>query len=331
MLHLQRGYVCIFNYYYQIKSHFQSIDYMSTFADKVKTSAKDLFLFLSSGVFLKNIGLALLLIVGLVLFTFQALKWHTRLGSSISVPEFEGLTLDQVKDLKIRNLEISVADSTWDATKLPLTILTQDPPANTKVKKNRTIYVTVNKKQPPLEELPSVVGKTVSIAESMLKSRNFKIGKKEERKDRAIGTVLEISHNGRKLDPNKLYTLPQESVIDMVVASGLGSVLNVPDLVCMPYDQALAIISGSQLNVGNIRAIGVQDTFNAYVVRQYPPYAPGSIINQGDEVDLTLSPTPLPRCNVDSTFITNPNNTTTKPKDSIRIRTVPNDDVPTEF
>ncbi|HWB63321.1 MAG TPA: PASTA domain-containing protein, partial [Chitinophagales bacterium] len=94
---------------------------------------------------LYNILIAVGIIIVLLLVVQSGLQSYTRHGESITVPDLRGMTFEQVKTtLGGKNLEWEIMDSVYDMGKPPLSIVDQNPKANSKVKEGRTIYITIN-------------------------------------------------------------------------------------------------------------------------------------------------------------------------------------------
>ena len=127
---------------------------MSNFKEKAINGLKETYYFLSSKIFLLNFLKANALIFALLFLVFQWMKCYTRHGEEVTVPDFRGQTLSQVKKLlKRKHLRVQIIDSTYNGKKEPLEIMDQNPlptkRTGLKVKRNRTIYITVNATTPP--------------------------------------------------------------------------------------------------------------------------------------------------------------------------------------
>ncbi len=271
-------------------------------------AAKETFYFVSSKIFIKNAAMALLLIVCIILLTFQGLNCYTNHGESVSVPNFKGQTLIQIKSqLRRSNLRYEVIDSTYDPDKLPYTIMDQSPlptdEIGLKVKENRTIYLTVNQSIPPNRTLPDIWDKNVGFAKNVLKNKGFKVKELERRPDKAKNTILEVQYNGEVLDRNKTHRIRANSVIGIVVADGGGSEVTIPNVVCMTYGEAEMNIIGTNLNILVIKKDGtVTDESAAYVWKQSPMPNQGHRLTVGEEVSVWLTQRVPPGCGGESTI-----------------------------
>lgn len=232
------------------------------------------------------IGLALVV----VLFVFYVwLPISTNHGDTISVPDIVGIEESQLPEfLEDRNLRYEVTeDSSYSPDYPPLSVLTQVPPPNAKVKENRKIYVTLNSKNPPLVKMPKVEHLSLKSVQMVLKSYDFKLGKIRYVPDQFFGVVHEAKINGRTvLEGEKIE---KGTVIDLVVGDGYGNtVFQSPNLVGLELEEAKFVIIGSGLKVGNIQYSATkpndEDISPDGVLSQYPQ--PKSVLRIGDPVDL---------------------------------------------
>lgn len=272
---------------------------LKTIKDKFVWAAKEIWLFVSSRIFIKNVLLAILSISLLLILTFGILKLYTRHGESISLQDYSGLTLDKAAEqLKSQKLKYEVIDSaSYDGNLAPGTIMSQDPLPNSRVKEKRTIYFSVNASKPPLVTIPnSIWGLDMKLAEITLASKGLFIDDKniQYREDKAENTVLEIIYSGESYDKPKrdrdMIKVPKGTKLGLVVAERGGGQVAVPKLVCYTYDEVKFKLSSSKLNIGVILTDEtVSDTASAYVYKQMPSYTDGGNIRLGEQVDLWLT------------------------------------------
>ena len=110
------------------------------------------------GLFLHLALAATLLIVLCVLYFYAYLPHVTNHGESITVPSVEGLPITKVEGfLESHDLRYEVNDSSYSADYPPLTVLKQYPAAGAKVKENRKIFVSVNRRNPPTVKMPDLI------------------------------------------------------------------------------------------------------------------------------------------------------------------------------
>ena len=79
--------------------------------------------FILSKVFLKNLGFAVVIVVGAVMLLLIWLNFYTRHGQARPVPDFYGLTMEQTAKLaKKSRLRYQVVDSIY-TTVVPLSLI----------------------------------------------------------------------------------------------------------------------------------------------------------------------------------------------------------------
>ncbi len=141
---------------------------------------KDFFQFIFSKLFLKQIGIAIGVVILLVLVVLQILKSYTHHGESVEVPELKGLNITTTERvLKENNLTYQVVDSFFVANKPLGTVLEQTPQAGSKVKSGRDIYITVNTKTKQRVLLPNVRELSLRQARAMIEAVGLKVEKEE--------------------------------------------------------------------------------------------------------------------------------------------------------
>lgn len=180
-----------------------------------------IFKFIFSKVFLLQLILATIVLVLLGFGTMHYLDVKTNHNETIDVPDLSKLTLDIVdKKLETMNLRREILDSAnYNPDYPPYSVLEQFPAAGREVKENRKIYLTLNPSGFIDVEIPeNLIRKTRRQVEPTLKSLGFKIGEIIKKPDMAKGAILELRHEGEKLESGDF--LPKTSVIDLVVGDG---------------------------------------------------------------------------------------------------------------
>ncbi len=191
-----------------------------------------------------------ILIVLLILFFFVFLPKATHHGETITVPNLEGMQLEEMETFLIkRNYRFEVADSGYSSVYPPLTILKQFPKAGAKVKQNRKIYLTVRAKMPQSVKMPDLIDGSLKNAELVLSSYGLQLGTITYKPDLASNAILEQYLEGKMIKPGT--TIPKGSVIDLVVGDGLGNrTFITPNFIGLDIDEAAFSVIGSGLGVG---------------------------------------------------------------------------------
>jgi beta-lactam-binding protein with PASTA domain len=249
------------------------------------------FRFLFSKTFLVNILIAFAVIALLFWFTVKWIGSYTKHGESISVPDLRGMKITELEEfLSGKNLRFKISDSSvFDINKSGGIIIEQDPQPDSKVKENRTIYLTLTKSVPPKIKMPDLIDVSFRQAEAILQSYGLKTGQLIYKPDLAKNAVLDQQINGKSIKPGE--ELAKGTVIDLVLGDGMGNtVVNLPRLYNLTLSEALFVLKGSSLVPGQLFFDHtVKDSSEAKVYKQYPSYNDSLTMNQGEPVDLYLT------------------------------------------
>ncbi len=239
------------------------------------------------------------IIVILLLLFMLSLRWLTRHGATLTVPGVTGKSFDDAKKLlEEQGFEVEIQDSVYNDTAKALAVLRQFPEAESNVKVNRTVYLTINRAIAPTIEMPLLEGLSFRNAEVVLKQYGLKRGDTFYKSDFARNAVLEQVYNGDRIKPGTKIRMGSE--IDLILGSGLGQTeFPVPDLFGLTYVEAKMVLQQNNLVLSSVLPetpdTELSDTLNAFVVRQRPERFTidrrYNRIRQGQLVDLWLSPT----------------------------------------
>lgn len=252
---------------------------------------KALIQFLKTRFFWINILVIFTVIIMSIGLVYKWLDSYTDHGNSVSVPDLKGMNIQKINDfLRTKNLSFKIADSSvYLLDQKPGTIVEQDPQPDEKVKQGRTIYLTITRSSAPMVKVPALKDVSLRQAEAILAASGLRMGEQIFKPDLAKNAVLSMMINGRDLKAGT--DVPKGSAIDLIVGDGLGNtIVTVPSLIGLTYDEALFVLKGSSLNIGSLFFDGViKDTLNAKIYDQNP--APdNNTINQGEAIDLYLRP-----------------------------------------
>lgn len=223
----------------------------------------------------KSLGVNLIagIVVAILLFGLflLSLGWLTDHGKAASVPALTGKSLEEVKRiLDSTGFECEVQDSIYVDSISPLQVVKQFPDADEVVKANRTIFLIIRSVEPPLVEMPNLIGYSFRNAEVVLKTMDLKVGDTLFRPDFARNAVLEQRMNGQLIAAGT--KIKKGSSITLVLGDGVGDQpIPVPGLVGMNYLDAKALLDSNGLSFGAIvLESGVQDTATAWIYKQSP-------------------------------------------------------------
>lgn len=276
--------------------------------EKIKNWFKGAFLFLTSKIFLKNFAYIIGMFAAFLFLSFWGLKCYTNHGESREVPDLTGLHIDKAQKLAYnKKLKTIVVDTGYQPTKKPFVVLEQNPNPFSRVKENRNIYLTVNRATAPMTEFPmyrsgeSLWGKQYNDVANALKNArlNSEVIARIPYED-AKNTVLEFILDGdtitNKVKSLKSLKIPMYSTVGLVVAESGSGKVEIPNLICRTYGEAKFLLSGMNLNLGTVLG---QESENAYVYKQIPPFEEGRFMKMGEQMDIYLTSTAPEGCLTD--------------------------------
>ena len=240
-----------------------------------------------------------MLLVSTIFFVaiFMWMKYYTRHGESLQVEDYKGMHIsDAIKKAQARSFEVLVLDSIYvPGRKDANVVLQQNPTAFSRVKKNRTIYMTVTRGQGDPVALPRLTGREeLEQYQRALNALDIKLKVKERvyNQKYAENTILKLFVDGKEVNAKDLRgdvkVLPGSTVEAIVTEQGSDFVA-VPNLLCQQYENAIFMIQSAQLTIGTEQPDGtVTYKPDAYVYRQIPTYAPGKTMRVGEQVSIYL-------------------------------------------
>lgn len=241
-----------------------------------------------------NLLAALFLAASLLFIFLQLLGMITRHGEYMTVPAVTGKkSKDAIKFLEKQGFDVVITDSVYIDTLKKGIVLKQMPDANSTVKVNRTVFLTLNREVPPMVEMPALEGKTLPFALEILRRSHLQLGDTTFRPDFMKGSVLEQTFKGKRIASGE--KILWGSAVDLVVGAGLANIqLKVPNLFGLTLAEAKIVLEQSGLYTGAlILDPGVSDTAAAFIYRQNPPRMNEEghpvFIQSGQWMDLWLS------------------------------------------
>jgi beta-lactam-binding protein with PASTA domain len=249
--------------------------------------------FIISKYFLKHLGLAIGIIVMIILLTLLYLHLYTHHGQARPVPDFFSLTPEEVAEkAKENKLDYKIIDSVYTNVVARGTVVEQNPKPGFMVKKDRTIFLTLNASNPEMVQMPNLVGLTLRQANAILETSGLKLGKRIYVPDLAINNVLKQLYMGEIIAEGD--SLEKSSSIDLVLGKGLSDRKTiVPDLISMKFRQAESRILDASLNLGAVTydetVVTGEDSTRSIVWKQNPEFDEKNLIQLGSPVYLWLT------------------------------------------
>lgn len=262
--------------------------------------------FILSKTFLKNLGLAAVIVVGLIMVLLIWLNFYTRHGQSRPVPDFIGLTMDQTVKLARKNkVRYQVIDSVYTSEVPRGCIADQNPKPGFKVKKWRNIMLTINAFNPEMVAMPNLINLPKRQAIALIEGAGLELGTPRYIPDISIDVVIKQLYNGREIQGGD--SLQKGSVIDLVLGKGLSNErTSVPDLRGLNLESAKNRILGASLtlvtSVFDATVRSRNDSLNAFVYKQNPEFSYDATLQLGSSIYLWLT-VDSSRLAVDSTLV----------------------------
>jgi beta-lactam-binding protein with PASTA domain len=249
------------------------------------------FKYLATPEFRKQLIIAIISVLVLVMVLFVSLRYYTRHGEGKPVPNLKGLSVENAVELLESEGFRYQVDSVFIMDKKAGLVLEQDPEPNTNVKDNRMIYLTIVSSQTPDVNFPDIESKTLVEAQAMLSNYGLKVGDTTYQADIARDAILGFSFAGQPIRVGQ--KIPKGSRIDLILGDGFGaSEVDLPNLVGLTLSEAMFSIKGASLTLGSTTYDGVvKDSAKAIIIMQTPSFIPDSLnkISIGTRINLVLS------------------------------------------
>lgn len=161
---------------------------------------KEFFSFRQNKFFWVNI-IAMVIVIGALLWgALKGIDIYTRHGEAVVVPDVKGMGIGEAEKIfRNRGLSCVVSDSSYVKNQPAGCILEYNPGAGQKVKEGRTIYLTINTLDIPLQVVPDVAdNSSLRQAEARILASGFKLDEIRYvagEKDWVYG----VKYNGRQL------------------------------------------------------------------------------------------------------------------------------------
>jgi eukaryotic-like serine/threonine-protein kinase len=230
------------------------------------------FKFITHRHFFVNLLVVIALTALLIWGFLQMLGVITKHGEYLTVPAvLNKPTAASIKLLESKGFTVVVQDSVYTDTAKLGTVLKQFPEANSTVKVNRVVMLTVNRVTLPLVDVPNLIGKSQDYAVEIIKRSHLTLGDTIFVPSYMMGAVVKQTYKGGEIAAAS--KIPWGSRIDLEIGAGLSDQqFMVPSLTGLTYKDAKAIIEEKGLQLASTIPKGViKDTANAFVFRQNPP------------------------------------------------------------
>ena len=239
---------------------------------------------------LKNVIIAAILIVLLIVCAVKWLSSFTHHGEEVVVPTITGLYVEEAQILAgNEGLTIQVIDSTY-SKKAPLgTIVEQNPRAESNAKRGRTVYVIVNAKTARQVPVPDLRDVSCRQAEATLKAIGLEVEGIEYEPSEYKDLVLDLKFNGEHIEPGT--RINEGSLLTLVVGFGRGTEnVEVPNLTGKSIADIRATLLSNRLILGSVTYDTelTEENKNCFVAYSQSVSA-GSLLLEGSRIDVQMT------------------------------------------
>jgi len=244
------------------------------------------FYFLGQKKFYIHLLIAIILAILIFWAALFSLDRFTRHGEVYIVPDFNGMTLQQIKEQGYDSyFELMVIDSVYDYQAEKGSVVMQHPLPGAKVKEGRHIYFTTVSELPEQVFMPNLKNLSLRQALVTLESVNLKAGKLDYVEYFARNAVVEQLVDGEPVEPNT--ELVRGTVVDLQVGKGdLMATVPIPMLIAMKQGEVKRTLNYAYLNVGHEYFLDGEDTAHARVYKTDPSPFDEDGLELGQDVDL---------------------------------------------
>ncbi len=249
--------------------------------------------FLKSRTFFKQLALAMVIGVGLIFILIIWINIYTRHGQSRPVPDVRGLTLeDATHAIRKSRMRYQVIDSVYTSLVPRGCIAEQIPLPGHRVKKGRTIILTINAFKPEMVAVPDLVGLPRRQALAQIETGGLQVGQLNYVSDITVDFVLKQKMHGQDIAPGD--SVQKGMMIDLVLGKGLSNQhTTLPNLSGLSLTGAKNEILGASLNLGAFMFDGTvtnaTDSLTAFVYKQNPVYEPNATVQLGSSIYIWLT------------------------------------------
>lgn len=228
---------------------------------------------------------ALVIVMVTVWIVLSMLNTYTRHGKVYIVPDFSGqdhkMVIQQYEDL----FTFIVSDSIFQQGAARGSVLQQEPPAGSKVKQGRNIYLITVSQQPEKVRMPNLVNLSLREALGTLDAAGLEVNEIRMTEHFARNAIVAQYWHGAELLPDEMVF--RGIGIDLVVGDGGTEKLTpFPMIYGKEPKEARRLLHSSTLNVGKEFFLDNADSSFARAFKIEPYYKPGKFISPGSYVNI---------------------------------------------
>jgi len=247
---------------------------------------------------IKHLLMAMGFLVVLVLLTMLWLRFYTKHGEKLELPDFVKMNVYQAAELaEYNSFQLVVFDSTFKLGTPGGIVLNQNPSPGSQVKSGRKIYVTISKFTPDkikVKDLPVLYGNDFNQKMTELSYRGIKAVIIDKMYDPGEPNhILEVYYNGQLIISQdvmrKEVEISKGDVLEFKVSDRESGEVVIPDLECMTFSEAEFLLASTNLTLGEIQErSSISEKSSAYILSQEPKYDGITKLTMGSKINIVL-------------------------------------------
>ena len=184
-----------------------------------KNKSKSIVQRILGNIFVKNLLIMAIIFLALAGIVLVALDFYTHHDESVTVPLVKGLQAEEAAAiLQSEGLRYEIVDSVYQDTGTPGAIIEQVPQGESKVKKGRLVFLTIQTKNQQMVSIPPLLDFSQRQAEAQLSALGFNRIAIRQEPSQYKDIVLSILYRGREVDPS--VKIPKGAPLTIVIGAG---------------------------------------------------------------------------------------------------------------
>lgn len=212
----------------------------------------------------------------LLWLTIRLLNVYTRHGKVYELPDFSGMTIEEVKSEYGKDYHFILIDSVYSKTQASGTIVQQDPLAQSKVKHGRNVYYIIVANTPEKTNMPNLNNLSLRQALVLLESNGLTVKELKYINHFARNAICEQRYNGEVIKPGT--EVVKGSKITLYVGLGTDQRNSkIPKLYGTSAEEVQHLLNMNGLNLGNETFDDKDSIQYMKVYKMEPPYSRGAV------------------------------------------------------
>lgn len=228
-------------------------------------------------------------LIVLIVFFYVFLPSYTRQGEQVVVPDVTDKNYNEaIQLLEGTGLSYNL-DTLYDFNPNfePLAVTKQEPPAQSKVKPGRKVYLYINRDTPSKVPFPNVIDKSLFEARAELDKWGIRIGKIQFVEGEFANLVEKAYFKNKVLRAGDM--VEKFSSVNLVVSKGTGDNSEYISVENMLVGDAVNALQMQGFAVGQIRYEPGSKAEAGTVFRQDPKYHAGDSLARGRSITLFVA------------------------------------------